>query len=304
MENTLFFGNGLNRLNSSNISWESILDKIRDIKKQYSSGLPNTLLYEGIILDNWIDNKDILENEYLIKDNIANLLKTVESNEIYKMMYDLNIQHYITTNYDYAFFEEIIQRSDVNLPINEYSTEDVYSIRRLKRISNTNELKKNIWQVHGEIRKPATIMLGLDQYCGYIGKIDSYLKGRYSYKKDGKESTESSIENKFIHQAFNNSSWIELFFTTNIHIVGFSMDFAETDIWWLINQRARKKKSNSLLKYIQNKIYFYCDNSIEPSKKELLESFDVTVITVELEDIPNKYLNQYIKIFDIIKTCC
>ena len=188
MENTLFYGNGLNRLNSNNISWESILDEIREIPKKHLEKLPNTLIYEGIILDNWKKNKDILENEYLIKDKIATLLETIESNNIYEMMYDLNIQHYITTNYDYAFIDEIIKRDDINLPIHEYSTEDVYSIRRLKRISNRRELKRNIWQIHGEIRKPATIMLGLDQYCGYIGKIDSYLKGRYSYKKDGKES--------------------------------------------------------------------------------------------------------------------
>lgn len=304
MENTLFYGNGLNRLNSNNISWESILDEIREIPKKHLEKLPNTLIYEGIILDNWKKNKDILENEYLIKDKIATLLKTIESNSIYEMMYDLNMQHYITTNYDYAFIDEITKSDDINLPIYEYSTEDVYSIRRLKRISNRKELKKNIWQIHGEIRKPATIMLGLDQYCGYIGKIDSYLKDRYNYKKDGKEFIELSIEEKFRQKAFNNSSWIELFFTTNIHIIGFSMDFAETDIWWLINQRARKKKSNSLKKYIQNKIYFYCDNSIEQSKKELLESFDVTVIRVELEDTSNKYLNQYKKIFNIIETYC
>lgn len=304
MENTLFYGNGLNRLNSNNISWEDILNKIGNISPQYLDELPNTLIYEGIILNEWKKDKDILENEFLIKDKIATLLKTIESNNIYEMMYDLNIQHYITTNYDYAFIDEIIKRDDINLPIHEYSTEDVYSIRRLKRISNKKELKKNIWQIHGEIRKPATIMLGLDQYCGYIGKIDSYLKGRYSYKKEGKESIEVSIEEKFSQNAFNNSSWIELFFTTNIHIVGFSMDFAETDIWWLINQRARKKKSNSLKKYIQNKIYFYCDNSIDQSKKELLESLDVTVVIVELEALPNKYLNQYKKILNIIETCC
>ena len=50
-------------------------------------------------------------------------------------------------------------------------------IRRLKKISNSKELKKHFWQIHGEIRKPATIMLGLDHYCGEIGKIDQYTKG-------------------------------------------------------------------------------------------------------------------------------
>ena len=38
---------------------------------------------------------------------------------------------------------------------------------------------KYIWPIHGTIQHPKSIMLGLDHYCGSIGKINDYIKGKY-----------------------------------------------------------------------------------------------------------------------------
>lgn len=198
----------------------------------------------------------------------------------------------MTTNYNYAFVDSILDLKEVVLPIQEYNTEDVYSIRRLKRIPNTNEETKHYWQIHGEIRKPATIMLGLDHYCGSIGKIDSYIKGWYRYTSEGKSMEEPSIVEKFKNNSFTNSSWVELFFTSNIHIIGFSLDYSEIDLWWIINKRARLKRSKTLKKKLKNKIIYYC-NSIDEQKKGLLESLDIEVQVDELQHTDNKYFDYY-----------
>ena len=232
-----------------------------------------------------------------VKNKIKDLLNNIEKNNTYTELFKLNVQNYLTTNYDYAFIESILDLDEVNLPIHEYTTEDVYSIRRLKRISNKREKTKHFWQIHGEIRKPATIMLGLDHYCGSIGKIDSYIKGGYEYKKDGKEEKEPSIVKKFEGNSFTNSSWVELFFTSNIHIIGLTFDFSEIDLWWIVNKWARLKRSKELNGKIKNKIIYYCD-SINDSKKRLFESFGVEVKIDKLSDSADKYSVYYDKLIN------
>lgn len=292
MKNTILFGNGINRLSKNNISWGKLLDTIKETRTFDDSDLPNTMIYERIILENPSNHDNILSDEFDVKKHIADLMIDVESSEIYTELFTLNVQNYLTTNYDYSFTDSLIDLKEVNLPIHDQSTEDIYSVRRVKRISNIHEKEKYFWQIHGEINKPASIMLGLDHYCGYVGKINSYIKGGYKYIIEGKDIEEISIEEKFNNNQFNNTSWVELFFNSNIHIIGFSLDFSEIDLWWIINKRARLKKSKNLGKKINNKIIFYC-TSIDEQKRDLLKSFDVEVQIDKLSVGEDKYRNYY-----------
>ncbi len=299
MKHTILFGNGINRLLPTNISWNQLLNKIKGSNKFKDSTLPNTMIYERIILQRLSIHKDILKDEFEVKTDIARLLSEISASEIYIELFNLAAQHYITTNYDYGLVTSISSLPEIVLPIEEYSTEDVYSIRRLKRIKNSKEREKNLWQIHGEIRKPATIMLGLDHYCGSIGKIDGYIKGFYRYTLDGKEILEDSIEKKFEGNSFNNSSWIELFFTSNIYIIGFTFDYSEIDLWWILNKRARMMKG-FLSEKIKNKIHFYC-NEIDDQKKALFESMNVIVHVIKLPTGDNIYVRHYRHLINLIR---
>jgi len=299
MKHTILFGNGINRLTPTNISWNQLLDKIKGTNKFKDDILPNTMIYERIVLQRLSKNKDILKDEFEVKSDIANLLADISANEVYLELFSLTAQHYITTNYDYGFVTSILSLPEILLPIEEYSTEDVYSIRRLKRIKNSKEAEKNYWQIHGEIRKPATIMLGLDHYCGSIGRIDSYIKGFYRYSSDGQEILENSIGQKFQDNSFNNSSWIELFFTSNIHAIGFTFDFSEIDLWWVLNKRARMMKG-PLSSKIKNEIHFYC-NEIEDQKKALFESMNVNVHVIKLPTGTDIYVRHYRHLINLIR---
>lgn len=300
IENTILFGNGINRLLTSNISWEELLNRIKGANKFKDDKLPNTMIYERIVLQRLSKYDDILQDEFDVKKEIAELLESISANEVYIDLYNLNIQHYITTNYDYGFISSLLSLPEILTPINEYSTEDVYSIRRLKTIKNGKQVKKNFWQIHGEINKPATIMLGLDHYCGSIGKIDNYIKGTYRYVQDGKDKIEKSIDEKFKTNDFNNSSWIELFFTSNIHILGFTFDFSEVDLWWVINKRSRMMKGKLLKSKIRNEIHFYCD-TIDSQKQSMLESMNIKVHVIKLPNVPNPYLKHYKSLLPLIE---
>ena len=89
-------------------------------------------------------------------------------------------------------------------------------------------------------------------------------------------------------------SWIDLFFTHNIHIIGLALDFVESDIWWLLTYRARllKNKQHKIL----NKIYYYIpEKYVERSKHkiELLKAVNISIITNQNETEP--YYSEIIK---------
>lgn len=300
MENTIFFGNGINLLDPKNITWSKLLTHIKESNLFNDGDLPNTMIYERIILDRPSRDLGVLKEEYAVKEKISILMNSIQPNKFYSELYSMNAENYITTNYDYAFIDSIKNLDETILPVYEYSTEDVYSLRRLKRIPNRREKKKNFWQIHGEIRRPATIMLGLDHYCGEIGKIDQYTKGSYKYIVEKEEIREPSIMDKFKNNNFNDSSWIELFFMSNVHILGFSLKYEEIDIWWILNKRARLKKGNGR-NYIKNEIFFYCDK-IDDHMRGILKSMDVTVVVIELGKGKYKYVKFYENIMVDLKT--
>lgn len=271
MDNTFFLGNGLNYLEEGNRSWNALLDELKGTKGFDSGTLPNTMIYERIVLDN-AKRKE----ELTLKREITDRLRDIKPSKIYELLYKSNAQNYITTNYDNGFIESVKRIEDIEVLPTKTNTEKIYSIRRAKQINN-----KFLWQIHGEIDKPITIMLGLDHYCGSIGKIDDYIKGAYNYENENQKYSEAKMQTKLDDNSFHGTSWIDLFFTTNIHIIGFSLDFSEIDIWWILNKRARlKQESNGKIK---NKIHFYC-NKMTEQKLELLKSFDVEVHINETEE--------------------
>lgn len=302
MKETILFGNGINRLSSTNLSWEDLLNDLKEERDFKDENLPNTMTYERIILDRPNLHMEILDDELKVKSNISKLMSNTVNHDYYQRLYDLQAQNYLTTNYDNSFLNSIQAHFKNQLIVENRSTEGVYSIRRQKVIFETKESYKSLWQIHGEIDKPASIMLGLDHYCGSIGKIDNFIKGAYEYRKKGEQIRELSIRRKMKEKAYSEVSWVELFFNSNIHIVGFKLDFSETDLWWIINKRARILKDKKAYNYINNNIEFYCDN-IEEQKKGLLESMCVNVnIVPRKEGIKDKYVAHYESLFSTLET--
>lgn len=278
MKKTILFGNGLNYLSSSKVTWTELLNKIKKKNIFDCTNLPNTMTYEKIFLDRNI----ITSDELILKKEISEILNKQGSNEFYKKIIDLNLDNYLTTNYDYAFIKEV-QAQFENSNIEHVNNETVYSIRRHKKVEFEN-FNTKFWQIHGELSAPKSIMLGLDHYCGSVGKIDGYLKGNYSRKFNNILKIYEKIENN----SFDEISWIELFFNTDVHIFGFGFDFNETDLWWILNKRARMSKDIKM----SNTITYYT-KGITSDKKKLFESFYVKVESYDLKNY-SEYYNRVI----------
>ncbi len=154
-------------------------------------------------------------------------------------------------------------------------------------------------------------MLGLDQYCGSIGKIDDYVKGKYDFQKDGKQIKVSSIISKLRGENdFDSISWIELFFNSDIHIIGLGLDFSEIDLWWILNKRARFKLDNTLKKLVKNKIFYYQTykenekddiQELLKSQNEMLSALDVEVVLIKRNGSSTEYETAYEHILNLIE---
>lgn len=102
------------------------------------------------------------------------------------------------------------------------------------------------------------------------------------------------MKNKIKNQDFDGYSWIEFFFNSHVHILGLSLDYSETDLWWLLNKRARLMLDNE----INNKIYYY-DSDIDPAKETLLKSMSVIVCNVPRK---NGYVSAHNELIEKLKT--
>ncbi len=281
MKTSIFFGNGLNRAAHSSISWDQLLLTIMQGKIFKSTALPNTLAYERIYLD-----RDDAAGEQSIKSEIASLLRETSSNELYDEIINLGCSDFLTTNYDYAF------EASVKIKPNMRNTEEIYSLRRFREYPHP-ENPMRLWSLHGEIDYPKTIMLGLDHYCGAIAKLDSYVKGKYITQRNGVSYTVEKMIDKLHKKSFCHTSWVDLFFSSDIHIVGLSLDFSETDLWWILNKRARLSREAP----VRNNIYFHSTDE-KDNKIDLLKSFGVSVINHSTSD---GYMKAYHEIFDMIR---
>ncbi len=279
MRNTILFGNGLNRISKNSVSWGTLLDNLKADKQFTNENLPNTMVYERIFMEK---HEPILSQkavELKIKQSIADAMRLQGSNELFELLANMKFDNYLTTNYDYAF-EKAIGCTPEKL-----STEDIYSLRR-KRAYKTNTRTKFLWNIHGEIDHSKSIMLGLDHYVGSVSKIDSYVKGSYKYSVKGENKVVLPMLQKLKNEQYCYTSWIDLFFSSHVHIIGFSLDYSETDIWWLLNKRARFSADD----LVKNRIYFYANN-LDEEKHGLLKSFGIEVVLTEV--LNNDYKGMY-----------
>lgn len=296
---TLLFGNGFNLLNGY-ATWKTLVKKIED--KTDSATIPNTLQFEAEVLqlpehdadlfgferDVFAYNKKGLQHtpntEVILKSQIAERMKQYKSNALYSRIASMkNVSHYITTNYDDVLARTLISMGYVETE--HIKIENTYSLRRRHSLEK-QELQKHIWNIHGEILLPQTIMLGLHQYCGSVGRITEYLSGKYTYSVDKLQNVVDSIRERIEKGIDFPFSWIDLFFISDIVIIGLSLLYEEIDLWWILTRRKRLIRQGFP---IQNHIYF-C-GPVDKGKQKLLETMNVEIInpSPKAESYEEKY---------------
>lgn len=285
-KSALFIGNGLNRA-MDNKAW---IDMIEEMRKKYDvegtskyTNLP--LEFERIYLEARKNGK--VENTYNLKKDIVYFLPEVSDFTLHKKFMALPIEDILTTNYDYYLEKAMIsefQRKNYN----SHTKEIKHSLFRRIEVNN-----KTIWHIHGEAHCPASICLGYDQYCTYLANvIDLLTHPKPDFCK--KPYLRHFLETGEVYR----ETWLTKIFTHDCFILGLTMSFLETELWWILSYRMRFMLENPQYGLSNRIHYFYpvYEGACNDEQLLLLESMGV-----ELHPIPNPIKN-WTKMYENILT--
>ena len=265
----LLLGNGVNRIHNR-YSWENLLRELIDYVDASETILvkdkPFPLLYEEIVLRSRTNAERKEEN---IKKYIADLSAKMNPNSIHSRIMQLGFQDILTTNYDYT----LENSGDYQAYNCSSKNETKYSIYRRQCAGDST-----IWHIHGEEKAAGSILLGYEHYAAYIQQMRNYVNG--TDEKDDPGSNQIAISmNKLL-------SWIDLFFTKDVYILGLGLDYTEIDLWWLLTYRARGKHFNRYSMNANNRIVYICRQTEyikNFSKMQVLESMGVHIKSFDLK---------------------
>lgn len=316
-KNVIFFGNGLNRV-SEGLDWQELIKKVSG--PNYIEGLSNTLQYDVAFLRNEFNYKGDSsispeENDFKkrLADEIVKSLKSTLISEVYQKLAAMPVKDYITTNYDYCL-EAALKANGYDNPTESekekyklipYIKESTYSLHRchafIKKDGAEDKIKR-IWYIHGEAKKPASIMLGYNHYGSTLGRMADYYNGKDLYKSLG------TLQKRLPSLSTNEpKSWIDLFYSKNIYIIGYGLDNAEIDIWWLLGKRARMSQNRHQNRRLPH-INFYEKGSMDKqlvAKQKALAAFGVatnikSISQAEKNELNKAYAKYYLETLEEI----
>jgi hypothetical protein len=273
----LFIGNGINNLTNENeTSWKNLLialaEKVGSDDESVFLIQQFPLLFETLYLIGKKNNR--IKSEIELKRIVAERVDGIILNDIHKRIAELNPQHIITSNYDFAL------EKGGDFHINTVLEEKRYSLFRRYFDDNT---ERSIWHIHGDYENPNTINLGFEHYSGQLQYLRNYVVSGTHYNK--MEIPKDPLVKRLEEIKRKTTSWVDLFFREEIHIIGLRMDFIEIDLWWLLTYRARyisKGKGK-----INNRIIYYIPKKfVDESKGKIimLESIGINVEIIDGED--------------------
>lgn len=268
-DNILLLGNGVNRIHNR-YSWENLLRELIDYVDASETILlkdkPFPLLYEEIVLRSKLNSG---KKEEDIKKYIADLSSKLSPNNVHRSIMQMGFRHIFTTNYDYT----LENSGDYAAHNCSSKNETRYSIHRRQCAGDSN-----IWHIHGEEKAAGSILLGYEHYAAYIQKMRNYVEGT-DKKGDANSSQLQLITDK-------DASWIDLFLTKDVYILGFGLDYTEIDLWWLLTYRARGKHWDRYSISRNNRIVYICRQTEyikDYSKMQVLESMGVHIESFDLK---------------------
>lgn len=291
MQSALLIGNDINSL-SPGYAWETLLKELIGFVggkgKIKSSGEQFPLLYEEIWAYAEINRT---KSEFEIKEFISKKVQKIKPNVIHEKLAHLPVDEILTTNYEFTLEKPVINKAS-RLKNSGAVSEQKYSLFRQFEFTG-----KRFWHIHGDANHPQSIALGYEQYSGYLQNMRNYMVSgtKDTYKSIRLESLIKRLKARD-HSIY---SWIDLFFSHDIHILGLGLDFVEIHLWWLLTYRARALNGHKLPR--RNRIYYYYPTSREKTDKtkhRFLRAYGVTLRGVDDNNGKNHY---YINVIEKIE---
>lgn len=273
----LLIGNDINNA-TSDYSWSNLLQDLIDYahlnEPPLMEGKPFPLFYEEIFLNS---ARQYGTKEKRIKTYIAVKALRLQPNVIHKKIIELDIPVLLTTNYDLTL-EASLKAQPEHIRNAAAIKENRYSLFRVNQVED-----HRIWHIHGTAVHPSSITLGYEHYSGYLQQMRNYMV--IGKKGTENQRSEQALARRIKDGTVIHNSWIDFFFTHDIHIFGLNLDFVEIHLWWLLTYRARARLNSKL--EIKNTItYYYPQHYGERSKYklQLLRANEVNTVPLQMKE--------------------
>ena len=263
----LLLGNGINRCFGGN-SWQSLIKTIalrNDLPEELACPLP----LQAVLATNNRVNEAILNHK-------AELYGTVPPSLRAQMitLLSMGFDDILTTNYSYELeaaaegksriTDSALRKNSANI-LDGQRVEQKYLLRSYQRVSCGQRINR-VWHIHGEARKPGSLILSQYSYAAQIHKMREFVvERRDSYQRNQKQQKPQTV-----------NGWLDSFLLGDVYILGFGMDYSETDIWWLLERKKRERAEHG-------DVYYYTPESTGfQEKEELLTLLGVKVLHCDL----------------------
>lgn len=283
----ILMGNGI--VYREEFEWTKLIEKLAktDVdlskyKKNKELQVPNTILTMAVT---YCDNQE-RHNTYIeCLDGLENGIRKYPyaNNEKINRILQIPCDAILTTNYTYELEYGILNSyiEFLNDKKRKYAKSTAQKDKEkdakylLRTYNKLNENFPEIWHIHGELRRKSSLILSHDEYAHLVNKILEYNKNRENEYETLKEN-------------FEVKSWIDYFIVADLYIIGYGLDYAEFDLWWLLNRRLNEKAS------YQREIYFYEPYSEAVKyKQRVLSDIGVHVETLDMEKKENFFYDEF-----------
>lgn len=289
----LLLGNGLNR-SFGGVSWSELLDKISVRDDMNVKDLKAPFPLQAVL----VTNNKFKPAMKKIRDFCSKEVAPELAEQLQQLL-AIGFDDILTTNYGYELeavaagkpqvTKSYLQRTNANIKDGE-KAEPKYLLSTYHGTAY-HEIPQRIWHIHGEARKPDSMILGHYYYAGLLTKMRQFSVnrgGRYFAKQQKRE-------------VLTMKGWIDSFILGDVYILGLGMDFSELDLWWLLARKADEKAEHG-------KVYFYTIQEEKHFERDrLLEALGAEVrccgceITEETADKDQAYKEFYYKAIADIK---
>lgn len=252
----LLLGNGLFRAYGG-VSWDSFLDEIKDKNafphpaKYYMLPMPlkaamlaNNKLSANLreIVKEGKSGQEYSHDGKINWDSFVHTTKEMQS-QICRLA-SCDFDYILTTNYSYEIEaallgEEKPSPQRISKLMNFHEVDNAQTQFLINTFNQVGEMP--IWHIHGEARKPDSMVLGHYYYGKLLRRCVARLDGTKEITED-KKTVSHGKEKEFIRNLKANrpqkiGSWIDAFVLGDVSILGFGMDFSEADLWWLVEYK-------------------------------------------------------------------
>ena len=265
----LFLGNGICRA-FGGMSWNGLLDELKE-KDQYHGEAKNYLmpmpLKAAMLTNNQLATKmrnvvkthDLQDPKVNGYDWSSFVHVTPEMRQQLLSLINDRFDYVLTTNYSYEIEAALMKQDGLTASqigkIMHYHEVDHAQTQFL--VNTFNEAGGvPVWHVHGEARKPGSMVIGSYYYGKLLRRCVERLDGSMEPEEGAKRryvvDSKTNVFKSLIKQGkpIKIGSWIDAFVLGDVYILGFGLDFSEADIWWLLEYKANHQD-------ICGKTFFY-----------------------------------------------